>query len=163
MRMGRVSWLTRRRVPPVTHTHALSADQSHSIPDNLMALLGAVRAWHCSGKAARVPVAHWCTAGFGFQARHALMAAVLRARVIRLVHRLTPPCGTARSDRAGGDDLDVLDPFEHHRLWSLVDRNPPMLLSKNDSVGGECRSPTAGDGGIWDMKEQCADDRGHYT
>src|SRR5438477_12573505 len=74
MRMGRVSWLTRRRVPPVTHTHALFADQSHSIPDNLMALLGAVRAWHCSGKAARVPVAHWCTAGFGFQARHALLA-----------------------------------------------------------------------------------------
>jgi hypothetical protein len=27
-------------VPPVTHTHALLADQSHSIPDNLVALLG---------------------------------------------------------------------------------------------------------------------------
>jgi len=24
-------------VPPVTHTHALFADQSHSIPDNLVA------------------------------------------------------------------------------------------------------------------------------
>ena len=28
------------RVPPVTHTHALFADQSHPIPDNLVALLG---------------------------------------------------------------------------------------------------------------------------
>jgi hypothetical protein len=37
-------------VPPVTHTHALFADQSHSIPDNLVALLGAIRAWHCSPK-----------------------------------------------------------------------------------------------------------------
>jgi hypothetical protein len=48
--MGWVSWLTRRRVPPVTHTHALFADQSHSIPDNLVALLGAVRAWNYSGR-----------------------------------------------------------------------------------------------------------------
>ena len=29
-------------------THALFAHQSHSIPDNLVALLGAVRAWNCS-------------------------------------------------------------------------------------------------------------------
>jgi hypothetical protein len=35
-------------VPPVTHTHALFADQSHSIPDNLVALLGYSRAWNCS-------------------------------------------------------------------------------------------------------------------
>src|SRR5215469_13869519 len=49
MRMGRVSWLTRRPLPPVTHTHALFADQSHSIRDNLMALLGHSRAWNCSG------------------------------------------------------------------------------------------------------------------
>jgi hypothetical protein len=35
-------------VPPVTHTHALFADQSHSIPDNLVALLGDSRAWNCS-------------------------------------------------------------------------------------------------------------------
>jgi carbon-monoxide dehydrogenase large subunit len=36
-------------------------------------------------------------------------------------------------------------------------------LSKNGSLGGERRSPSTGDGGIWDMKEQRADDRGHYT
>jgi hypothetical protein len=35
-------------VPPVTHTHALFAEQSHSIPDNLVALLGYSRAWNCS-------------------------------------------------------------------------------------------------------------------
>src|SRR5215813_3583972 len=48
MRMGGVSRSTRRRVPPVTHTHALFAGQSHSIPDNLVALLGTSRAWNCS-------------------------------------------------------------------------------------------------------------------
>src|SRR5690349_7563708 len=31
----------------VTHTHALFADQSHSIPDNLVALLSHSRAWNC--------------------------------------------------------------------------------------------------------------------
>ena len=30
------------------HTHALVAEQCHSIPDNLVALLGRIRAWHCS-------------------------------------------------------------------------------------------------------------------
>jgi hypothetical protein len=35
-------------VPLVTHTHALFAGQSHSIPDNLVALLGHSRAWNCS-------------------------------------------------------------------------------------------------------------------
>src|SRR4051812_15050860 len=29
-------------------TDALLADQSHSIPDNLVALFGALRAWNCS-------------------------------------------------------------------------------------------------------------------
>src|SRR5215467_13936067 len=48
MRMGGFSRLTRRRVPPVTHTDALFAGQSHSIPDNLVALLGTSRAWNCS-------------------------------------------------------------------------------------------------------------------
>jgi hypothetical protein len=32
----------------MTHTHALFAGQSHSIPDNLVALSGAIRAWNCS-------------------------------------------------------------------------------------------------------------------
>src|SRR5215471_9667018 len=49
MRMGGCSWLTRRPLPPVTHTHPLFADQSHSIPDNLVALLRHSRAWNCSG------------------------------------------------------------------------------------------------------------------
>src|SRR5262245_13308357 len=31
-------------------THALFADQSHSIPDNLVALLGHSRAWNCSAE-----------------------------------------------------------------------------------------------------------------
>src|SRR5215467_3263216 len=48
MRMCGFSRLTRRRVPPVTHTDALFAGQSHSIPDNLVALFGASRAWNCS-------------------------------------------------------------------------------------------------------------------
>src|SRR5215472_11698075 len=48
MRMGGFSWLTRRPLPPVTHTHALFAGQSHSIPDNLVALLGHRGAWNCS-------------------------------------------------------------------------------------------------------------------
>src|SRR5262249_15840900 len=34
-------------------THALFADQSHSIPDNLMALLSRSRAWHCSPETSR--------------------------------------------------------------------------------------------------------------
>jgi hypothetical protein len=34
----------------MTHTHALFADQSHSIPDNLVALLGYSRAWNCSDR-----------------------------------------------------------------------------------------------------------------
>src|SRR5262249_35807709 len=38
----------RRPLPPVTHTHALFAEQSHSIPANLVALLRRSRAWNCS-------------------------------------------------------------------------------------------------------------------
>src|SRR5215472_2593754 len=68
MRMGRVSWLTQQRVPPVTHTHALFAGQSHSIPDNLVALSGAVGAWHCSDKLNGFQsLIIWCTAGFRSQ------------------------------------------------------------------------------------------------
>src|SRR6516225_616559 len=48
MRMGGFSWLTRRRLPPVTHTHALFADQSQSILDNLLVLLGQSSVWNCS-------------------------------------------------------------------------------------------------------------------
>src|SRR6516165_4590359 len=40
MRMGGFSSLTRQRLPPVTHTDALFANQSQSIPDDLVALLG---------------------------------------------------------------------------------------------------------------------------
>src|SRR5215468_12759548 len=48
MRMGGSPGWTRRLLPPVTHTHALFAGQSHSIPDNLVALLGHRGAWNCS-------------------------------------------------------------------------------------------------------------------
>ena len=34
-----------------------------------------------------------------------------------------------------------------------------VIFSKNGSLGGERRSPSTGDGGIWDMKKQRADDR----
>src|SRR6516164_9725809 len=48
MRMGGFSSVIRRPAAAGDPTHALFADQSHSIPDNLVALLGAIRAWHCS-------------------------------------------------------------------------------------------------------------------
>src|ERR1700730_14445486 len=38
-----------------------------------------------------------------------------------------------------------------------------LINRKNGSLGGERRSATTSDGGIWDMKKQRADDRGHYT
>src|SRR6516162_1649854 len=70
MRMGGFSWLTRRPLPPVTRTHALFADQSHSIPDNLMALLSHIRAWSCSVEIARSAMAvdFPRAAGFGYEA-----------------------------------------------------------------------------------------------
>src|SRR5580700_8481445 len=37
-------------------THALFADQSHSIPDNVMALFGRIRAWNYSAETARSAV-----------------------------------------------------------------------------------------------------------
>ena len=37
----------------MTHTHALFADQSQSIPDNLVALFGRIRAWNSSVARAR--------------------------------------------------------------------------------------------------------------
>jgi hypothetical protein len=43
MRIGGFSRLTRQRLPPVTHTDALFADQSQSILDNLVALLAKVQ------------------------------------------------------------------------------------------------------------------------
>src|SRR5262250_3216885 len=48
MRMGGSPKGPQRRVPLVTHTHALFAGQSHSIPDNLVALLSHSRARNCS-------------------------------------------------------------------------------------------------------------------
>jgi hypothetical protein len=38
--MGGSPYLTRQRVPPVTHTHALFAEQSQSILGNVIELLG---------------------------------------------------------------------------------------------------------------------------
>jgi len=56
--LSRCAWvgspgLHPRPLPRVTHTHALFADQSHSIPDNLKALLSHSRAWNCSAETAR--------------------------------------------------------------------------------------------------------------
>jgi hypothetical protein len=45
MRMGGFSYLTQQRLPPVTHTDALFADQSQSNLDNLVTLLGWNPAW----------------------------------------------------------------------------------------------------------------------
>jgi hypothetical protein len=53
MRMGGVSCL-RRRSADGDHTHALVAQQSQSFPDNLVALLGKIRAWNCSGPEGRM-------------------------------------------------------------------------------------------------------------
>jgi hypothetical protein len=44
--------LTRRRFRR-DPTHALFADQSHSFPDNLVALFGHSRAWHYSAETAQ--------------------------------------------------------------------------------------------------------------
>src|ERR1700726_276387 len=55
MRMGAISCLSRRGCAG-DHTHALFPEQSHSFPDNVMALFGAIRAWNCSA-------AHWARTG----------------------------------------------------------------------------------------------------
>jgi hypothetical protein len=47
--------LTRRRFRR-DPTHALFADQSHSIPDNIVALFGRMRAWNYSAETARSAV-----------------------------------------------------------------------------------------------------------
>src|ERR1700738_1073201 len=47
MRMGGFSWVSPRGTAGAP-THALFAGQSPSIPDNVMALLGQLRAWNCS-------------------------------------------------------------------------------------------------------------------
>ena len=46
--MGGFSWLLRRPAAAGDPTHALFAAQSHSIVDNLVALLRGSRAWNCS-------------------------------------------------------------------------------------------------------------------
>src|ERR1700726_4380554 len=53
--MSGCSWLTRRRFRR-DPTHALFADQSHSIPDNIVALFGRIREWNYSVETARSAV-----------------------------------------------------------------------------------------------------------
>src|ERR1700730_9895374 len=53
--MGGCSCLSRRRFRR-DPTHALFADRSHSIPDNVVALLGRIRAWNYSAENARSAV-----------------------------------------------------------------------------------------------------------
>src|SRR5215469_18777627 len=48
--MGGFSWLARRPAAAGDPTHALSAAQSHSIVDNLVALFEHSRAWNCSNQ-----------------------------------------------------------------------------------------------------------------
>src|SRR6516162_7875698 len=50
MRMGGFSLLTPAGGAAGDPTHALFANQSHSIPDNLVALLGHSRAWNYSAE-----------------------------------------------------------------------------------------------------------------
>jgi hypothetical protein len=59
MRMGGFSYLTRQRLPPVTHTDALFADQSQSILDDLVALLGQRSAWNGSDPERSDPQYQW--------------------------------------------------------------------------------------------------------
>ena len=67
----------------------------------------------------------------------------------------------------GEPRLDAHDPrafYDRRRdEVSLDEVERIVILSKNGSLGGERRSPSTADGGIWDMKKQRADDRGHYT
>src|SRR6516162_8711744 len=58
MRTGGFSCFDRQRVPPVTHTHALFADQSQSILANRMELSGQGRACSGSAEAAQRAVVH---------------------------------------------------------------------------------------------------------
>jgi hypothetical protein len=51
--------LTRQRLPPVTHTDALFANQSQSILDDLEALLGQGSAWNYSDPEASDPQYQW--------------------------------------------------------------------------------------------------------
>jgi hypothetical protein len=46
-------------LPPVTHTDALFADQSQSILDDLVALLGQSSAWNCSDPERSDPQYQW--------------------------------------------------------------------------------------------------------
>ena len=48
-----------RPLPPMTHTHALFAGQSHSIADNLVALLSHSRAWNCSNPKRGLADVNW--------------------------------------------------------------------------------------------------------
>ena len=58
MRTGGFSCFDRQRVPPVTHTHALFADQSQSILANRMELSGQGRACDGSAEAAQRAVVY---------------------------------------------------------------------------------------------------------
>jgi hypothetical protein len=83
-------------------------------------------------------------------------------------HSLSRERRHAREGRSDGEPrLDAHDPRafydRRHDEVSLDEVERIVILSKNGSLGGERRSPSTADGGIWDMKKQRADDRGHYT
>jgi hypothetical protein len=89
MRMGGSSSVIRRPAAVGDPTHALFADQSHSIPDNLVALLGAIRAWHCSPKL-RLVLGRMQDQQLRFQITDAQTSAILTMGILRLRGRQNP-------------------------------------------------------------------------
>src|SRR6516225_4597307 len=76
--MGGFSWLIPRPAAAGGPTHALFAAQSHSIVDNLVALLRHSRAWNCSAADCIGPVPDQSFhSRFRVPSGHALMASVL--------------------------------------------------------------------------------------
>src|SRR5215510_62952 len=59
MRISGFSWFAPAALPRMTPTDALFADQGHSIPDNLVALLAHSRAWNCSDPNAQSETHSW--------------------------------------------------------------------------------------------------------
>src|ERR1700730_3494984 len=99
MRMGGISCL-RRRSADGDHTHALVAQQSHSFPDNLVALLGHNRAWHCSAENASSAVS--VTAASLYFADGAIVVEwprLMFQEILRLIARLRcAACASTKRD-----------------------------------------------------------------
>src|SRR5260370_14676388 len=105
------SRLTRRRFRR-DPTHALFADQSHSFPDNLVALFGRIRAWNYSAETARS--AAGCSPRSGSESTP-------EASTEQVQHVVIRPAGDgslrrlARGSRGGGPLTAVLLSGRHSR------------------------------------------------